>query len=95
MLILQQLKKYKKIYCDHFGFIESEFIPCEMCEGVAVDIHHIDSKGMGGRKSMDVIENLMALCRECHVEYGDKKQYKTILKEIHLRRLVILYIKKL
>ena len=42
---------------------------------------------MGGSKFKDIIENLMALCRECHITYGDKKQYKEYLKEIHLKKL--------
>lgn len=43
---------------------------------------------MGGSKLKDYIENLMALCRACHNEYGDKKQYMTYLLEIHLTYLV-------
>jgi hypothetical protein len=42
---------------------------------------------MGGNKKADVIENLMCLCREHHLEYGDKKQYKEFLKEIHLKNI--------
>jgi 5-methylcytosine-specific restriction endonuclease McrA len=41
------------------------------------------ARGMGGSKEADNINNLMALCRECHLEYGDKKQYIDYLKEIH------------
>jgi hypothetical protein len=29
----------------------------------------------------------MALCREHHLEYGDKKQYIEFLKEIHKQKL--------
>ena len=38
---------------------------------------------MGGSKYKDVIENLMAMCRREHLEYGDKKQYIEMLKEKH------------
>lgn len=38
---------------------------------------------MGGGKTKDEIENLMALCRRCHIEYGDKKEHKEFLKEKH------------
>lgn len=38
---------------------------------------------MGGTKNKNDITNLMALCRECHIDYGDKKQYKDLLKETH------------
>lgn len=67
----------------YFGFDISDFIPCEVCESKAVDIHHIECRGMGGNKESDNIDNLQALCRECHIKYGDKKQYKEFLKEKH------------
>ena len=69
---------------DYFGFTIADFIPCEICEEKAVDIAHIDARGMGGSKSKDVIENLMAKCRKHHDEYGDKKQFKEWLKTGHL-----------
>jgi 5-methylcytosine-specific restriction endonuclease McrA len=50
------------------GFSTTDWIPCEVCRATAVDIHHIESRGMGGSKTADTIDNLMALCRECHVE---------------------------
>lgn len=65
-------------------YYPGEFIPCEMCGATAVDIHHIEARGMGGSKEKDHIDNLMALCRTCHEKYGDKKQYKDQLKERHL-----------
>jgi len=42
---------------------------------------------MGGGKGKDEIENLMALCRECHVEYGDKKQHLDFLMMKHAARI--------
>jgi 5-methylcytosine-specific restriction endonuclease McrA len=42
---------------------------------------------MGGVKTKDKIENLMALCRSCHLEYGDKKQHMDFLREKHLEKL--------
>jgi hypothetical protein len=77
------LRKHTKIYFDYFGFGIDSYVPCEMCGLRAVDIHHIDARGMGGGKNKDVIENLMALCRPCHVYYGDKKQYIELLKKTH------------
>jgi 5-methylcytosine-specific restriction endonuclease McrA len=65
------------------GYKTTDFVPCEVCGSQAVDIHHINARGMGGSKEADVIENLMGLCRKCHIEYGDKKQYKDFLKDIH------------
>lgn len=68
---------------DFFGYGEQDFIPSEISGNRAVDIHHISRRGMGGSKSKDTIENLMALTREEHEKYGDKPQYMQFLKEIH------------
>ena len=77
------VKKHAKVYLDYFGFTGDCFIPCEICGARAVDIHHIDCRGMGGSRDKDEIENLMGLCRSCHIEYGDKKEYTEFLKETH------------
>jgi 5-methylcytosine-specific restriction endonuclease McrA len=81
------MKKHTHIYLSHFGYDTSDFIPCECCGTKAVDIHHIESRGMGGTKQADIIDNLQALCRGCHMKFGDKKQYKNWLKSIHEQRL--------
>ena len=59
-------------------------MPCEICGCQAVDLHHIEARGMGGSDTKDSIENLMALCRGHHVKFGDKKQHKEMLIEVHL-----------
>ena len=79
------MKNYVKIYFEHHGYDISDFIACEICGAKAVDIHHIDARGMGG-SNKDNINNLMALCRECHVYYGDKKEFKDYLKNIKKHR---------
>lgn len=82
------MKNYTKIYLEYFGYTSADFIPCEVCGKKAVDIHHIDARGMGGSKQKDVIGNLMALCRYDHDLLGDKKEHKDYLKEIHKKRLI-------
>jgi hypothetical protein len=77
------MKKHVKTYLDYFGYDQSSWIPCEMCGQTAVDINHIDARGMGGSKLKDNIENLMAMCRKCHMELGDKKEHKVMLKVVH------------
>jgi len=42
---------------------------------------------MGGSKSADTIENLMALCRQCHVVMGDTKTHMEYLKSKHKEKL--------
>lgn len=77
------MKNYVKVYFDFFGYDTESFIPCEVCGTKAVDIHHIHRRGMGGSKSADNIGNLMAVCRICHIKYGDLKKYKDFLMEVH------------
>lgn len=78
------MKNHTKIYLSSLGYDIGDFIQCEVCGAKAVDIHHIEARGMGGSKTKDVIENLMALCRSCHNKYGDVTKYKPVLKKIHL-----------
>jgi len=85
------MQKHTKIYMDYFGYTTADFIPCEVCGTQAVDIHHIETRGMGGdpKKSKDKIENLQAVCRNCHIAYGDITDYKEKLKEVHLKFMEI------
>lgn len=76
------MKKHTKIYLE----FNDEPI-CELCGKLAVDIHHIDARGMGGTINKDVLENLMALCRKCHLLYGDIKVLIKPLQKIHLKFL--------
>ena len=69
------MKKHTAIYLKAFGYDlgqPDQFVRCERTGNKAVDIHHIISRGRGGE---DRIENLMALTRHQHAEYGDKNQY--------------------
>ena len=81
------MKRHVKMYLDYFGYDTSSFISCEVCGKKALDIHHIEASGIGVSKQADNIENLMALCREDHIKYVDKKQYKEWLKSIHEQKL--------
>lgn len=82
------MKKHVRIYMSHMGYGQEDFIPCEVCGARAVDIHHIECRGMGGSSEKDHIENLMALCRHCHELYGDKKHYIFFLKQKHSNKLI-------
>jgi 5-methylcytosine-specific restriction endonuclease McrA len=81
------MKNHTKVYLKGMGYDTTDFIPCEVCQAQAVDIHHIEARGMGGSKEADTIDNLMALCRHCHNEYGDIKQHKEMLKARHNHQL--------
>lgn len=42
------MRHYVKVYMDYFGYSEGDFIPSELSGLPAVDIHHIEARGMGG-----------------------------------------------
>ena len=81
------MQKHTKIYIDYYDYCESDIILCEICDKVAVDIHHLISKGIGGSKTKDYIENLIAVCRDCHVKCHSSVEFNTKAKEIHKRNL--------
>lgn len=81
------MKKHTQIYLKAMGYDAHDWIPCEICHLQAVDIHHINSRGMGGTKQADTIDNLMAVCRKCHTIFGDRTDLKDWLKEIHQKTI--------
>lgn len=81
------MQKHTKVYFEYFGYGVDSFIACEVCGAKAVDIHHIVRRGMGGSKTKDEIQNLMALCRKCHDHYGDKKEHMDMLMRKHAKHI--------
>ena len=81
------MKKYKKVYFNYYDYIEQDIILCEVCSSVAVDIHHLTAKGMGGSKTKDYIENLIAVCRSCHVKCHSSMEFNNKAREIHKTNL--------
>jgi len=80
------MKPWTKKYFDYFNIAYNEsgwhdHISCEYCGAVAIDIHHIS-----GRGSND-IENLIALCRQCHTDAHAGKIKKINLIVIHLKNM--------
>jgi 5-methylcytosine-specific restriction endonuclease McrA len=79
------MKKHKQVYFDYFDIDPGDFVACENCGKPGIDIHHLKFRSQGGQ---DVIENLMALCRECHFEVHNGTKIKTAdLIEKHLKNL--------
>ena len=72
---------------NHFGYVLDDVIPCTVCGRRAVDIHHISAIGMGGSNSKDFIENLAALCRNCHMKAEYNKEFNSEVKQKHLKLL--------
>jgi|TARA_R100000329_G_scaffold118174_1_gene97285 5-methylcytosine-specific restriction endonuclease McrA len=79
------MKKYVKIYMDYHDYVIDDVILCEHCSKIAVDIHHIEPRGIGGdpRGHKNQIENLIALCRSCHIKAETDKQFNNQLKQLN------------
>lgn len=74
------MQRHTKIYLSSLKYDVTDFIPSEISGAKAVDIHHIIGRGKCGE---DRIENLMALTRKEHIDYGDNKLYMVHLLKIH------------
>jgi len=80
------MKNYTKTYYQFFKYDLCDFIPCEICGKNSTDIHHILARSQRKDLENDII-NLMAVCRDCHIEYGDKKQHIEYLQNIHADKI--------
>ena len=81
------MQKHTKIYLEYYGYNETDFIGCEICNSKATEIHHLIIKGMGGSKTKDYIANLIAICRPCHMRCHGSIEFNSEAKEIHLNNL--------
>jgi len=70
---------HAKIYFKHCNYSEGDFIPCEVCHYQSVDIHHIKGRG----KDKNMIENLCALCRDCHNKCHNEIIKRDQMQDIH------------
>ena len=77
------MKKHTKIYMKYYNYDISDWIACKHCGTTAVDIHHLSGRGIGGSKNKDFIENLIALCRRCHIKAETDKQFNNQLRELN------------
>ena len=59
------MQNHTNVYYNFFELIESDFVACSNCGKIAQDIHHIQRRN---KTKNDFIENLVALCRECHIK---------------------------
>lgn len=83
------MKNHTKIYFDAFGYDTEDatvFVPSEISGSKGVDIHHIVNRE-------DRIENLIMLTRKEHIDYGEIKEFTSMLLRIHRRNLQIAKIK--
>ena len=63
------MQRHIRNYLASIDADESTRIRCEVCNALAVDIHHIIPRSKFGSKrkeEQDEPDNLIALCRTCH-----------------------------
>jgi hypothetical protein len=82
------MQSYTKVYLDAFGKDETDFVPCEICQNKATEIHHILARSKYKHLLNDIM-NLQAICRSCHQEYGDEVYIMPMLLKIHRKILEI------
>ena len=85
------MQKHIKIYLNYFGYSIADRIGCENCGSYnSVDCHHIEPRSKFGTKNKDKqdhIDNLIALCRDCHNKAHSNILTKEQLTDIHLHNL--------
>tara|TARA_Y100001937_G_scaffold125716_1_gene193125 strand:+ start:594 stop:884 length:291 start_codon:yes stop_codon:yes gene_type:complete len=71
-----------------FNYEEQDFIPCEMCESRVVDIHHLQRRTRN-KITNDYIENLVGLCRDCHINAESDKCFNMYVRIKHLENVCV------
>lgn len=84
MKMIGVMLTHHRVYDEYFKIDPHNPRVCELSGLPSREIHHIEARGMGGRDSMDFIENLMCLTRQWHDHFGDLTEWKGDLKEAHL-----------
>ena len=76
---------------DFFNYAEQDFIPCEMeCGSKAVDCHHLTKQSkFGTKKEKDYIENIIGVCRDCHIKAESDSMFNFYCRIKHLENVCI------
>lgn len=84
----QSLLTHTAVYMGALGYdVNDTYFPSEIDGSDAVDLHHLINRSKC-KEGADHILNLMALTREQHEEYGDKKEHYFSLIQTHLNFLI-------
>ena len=82
------MQKHTKVYMQFFNYEEQDFVPCEMCGSRAVDIHHLERQSkFGKKKEKDYIENLIGVCRDCHIKAESDGMFNMFCRIKHLENV--------
>tara|TARA_R100001594_G_scaffold7766_1_gene20731 strand:- start:328 stop:639 length:312 start_codon:yes stop_codon:yes gene_type:complete len=82
------MQKHTKVYMKFFGYEEGDYIPCEMCNAAAVDIHHLERRTRN-KVTNDYIENIVGLCRSCHINAENDKSFNMYTRIKHLENVCV------
>ena len=80
------MKTHTKVYMQFFDYGEQDFIPCEMCGSRATDIHHIERRTRN-KVTNDFVENLVGLCRDCHIKAESDSMFNMFCRIQHLENV--------
>ena len=81
------MRKHTKIYMDFFDYGETCTILCEMmCGEKATDIHHIERRTRN-KVTNDFVENLVGLCRDCHIKAESDSMFNMFCRIQHLENV--------
>lgn len=81
------MMNHTKVYMNFFGYdISDTYIPCEMCGSKIVDIHHLEKRN---KTKNDFIENLIGLCRDCHIKAENDPCFNMICRIKHLENVCV------
>tara|TARA_B100000029_G_scaffold6331_1_gene6855 strand:- start:236 stop:511 length:276 start_codon:yes stop_codon:yes gene_type:complete len=79
------MKNHVRVYLKFWGYavssLSQEKIPCDYCQKLNTEVHHISKRGSGGSKKKDTPENLVALCRTCHTMADHNKEFNDMVKK--------------
>lgn len=77
--------KYIANYYKSHGLSDADIPLCQLCGKQATDIHHIEHR-QKNNPELDKAENLIALCRECHIWVHSNNTYETKQKLLGIVR---------
>lgn len=77
-----------RTYMKYFGYKIQSDIMCEYCGSPANDVHHLQPRSIAPKHKVNLITNLMGLCREHHERAHREVEFNNALKEVHRRKLL-------
>ena len=81
------MQHHTKVYFNFFNYAEGDTIACEMeCGSRAVDIHHLERRN---KTKNDFIENLIGVCRDCHIKAESDSCFNMYCRIKHLENVCV------